>query len=302
MMDLNLEKLTELRNTMKPIPLPEFEGVRYPAVISIRTKGVEKALQELKEIQSRDSDIMICTYPKSGTHWVNEVTNMLIRNKTELDTSSKISTMLEVIPDLSVLDALPSPRLLNTHCSFKYLPKKHIENRCKIIHIIRNPKDVCVSFYYHAKSDPVLDFTGSWDDFFEMWMSDKCAYGPWYNYEKEMEQAEKDYPGMIFTCYFEEMKKDSKREIQRLANFLGIPCTEKTIENIAGTTSFNNMQQNKLDLTKVVSGKGFIYRKGEIGDWKNHFTVAQNERFDVQYTERFKDSSYTLSFEQSIIC
>lgn len=109
-----------------------------------------------------------------GTHWVNEVTNMLIRNKTELDTSSKISTMLEVIPDLSVLDALPSPRLLNTHCSFKYLPKKHIENRCKIIHIIRNPKDVCVSFYYHAKSDPVLDFTGSWDDFFEMWMSDKC--------------------------------------------------------------------------------------------------------------------------------
>ncbi|CAC5371701.1 SULT1 [Mytilus coruscus] len=272
---------------MKPIPLPEFEGVRFPAVIPIRKKGVEKALQDIREMQSRESDIMICTYPKSGTHWVNEVTNMLIRNKTELDTVTKVSTMLEVIPDLSVLDALPSPRLLNTHCSFKYLPKKHIENRCKIIHIIRNPKDVCVSFYYHAKSDPFLDFTGSWDDFFEMWMSDKCPYGSWYNYEKEMEQAEKDFPGMIFTCYFEEMKKDDTGEIQRLANFLGIPCTEKTIANIAETTSFNNMQQNKLDITKVVFGKGFIYRKGEIGDWKNHFTVAQNERFDEQYTERF---------------
>ncbi|CAC5355296.1 SULT1 [Mytilus coruscus] len=185
-----MEKLKELRNTTKQIPLPEFEGVRFPAVIPIRKKGVEKALQDVREIQSRESDIMICTYPKSG------------------------------------------------------------------------------------------------------------PYGSWYNYEKEMEQAEKDFPGMIFTCYFEEMKKDDTGEIQRLANFLEIPCTEKTIANIAETTSFNNMQQNKLDITKVVSGKGFIYRKGEIGDWKNHFTVAQNERFDVQYTERFKGSSYKSFFEQ----
>ncbi|XP_052066939.1 sulfotransferase 1B1-like isoform X2 [Mytilus californianus] len=283
---------------MKPIPLPEYEGVRFPAFNIIREKGIEKAIQDIREIQSRKSDIMICTYPKSGTHWVNEVTNMLIRNKTELDTVTKVSTMLEVIPDLSVLDALPSPRLLNTHYSFKYLPMQHIENRCKIIHMIRNPKDVCVSFYYHSKSDTFLDFTGTWDDFFEMWMSDKCPNGSWYNYEKEMEQAEKDFPGMIFNCYFEEMKKDNTGEIQRLANFLGIPCTEKIIENIAETTSFNHMQKNKLDMTEVISGKGFIYRKGEIGDWKNHFTVAQNERFDVQYTERFKDSSYKLSFEQ----
>ncbi|CAC5371700.1 SULT1 [Mytilus coruscus] len=294
---MDMEKFRELMKATKPGPFPEFEGIRYPPSPPFREKGAEKALQDILQIQSRESDFMICTYPKSGTHWIYEISNMLLRNKTELDTQNKVSTMIEFIPDLTVLDKLQSPRLLNTHCSFKYLPKKHIENGCKIIHMIRNPKDVCVSFYHHLKKQPNIDFKGSWHDFFEIWMSEKCLYGSWYSYEKEMEKAEKLYPGMIFTCYYEKMKKDTKREMKRLSDFLGIQCTESTLENIADATSFQNMQQHKLDSSKELDGKGFIYRKGEIGDWKNHFTVAQNERFDEQYTERFKDSTYTHNFE-----
>ncbi|CAC5362818.1 SULT1 [Mytilus coruscus] len=202
-----------------------------PFEVSVKEKGAEKALRDILQIQSRESDFMICTYPKSGTHWIYEISNMLLRNKTELDTQNKVSTMIEFIPDITVLDKLQSPRLLNTHCSFKYLPKKHIENGCKIIHMIRNPKD------------------------------------------------------------------DTNREIKRLSDFLGIQCTDSTLEDIANATSFRNMQQHKLDSSKEIDGKGFIYRKGEIGNWKNHFTVAQNERFDEQYTERFKDSTYKLNFE-----
>ncbi|VDI40610.1 blast:Sulfotransferase 1C4 [Mytilus galloprovincialis] len=99
---------------------------------------------------------------------------MLLRNKTELDTICKGSTMIEFVPDFTVLDKLESPRLLNSHCLFKYLPKKHIENGCKIIHMIRNPKDVCVSLYHQYTTHPFADFTGSWDDYFEIWMSGKC--------------------------------------------------------------------------------------------------------------------------------
>ncbi|XP_052066943.1 sulfotransferase 1C4-like isoform X2 [Mytilus californianus] len=206
---MDMEKFGELMKAKEPGPWPEFEGIRYPPAPPFREKGVEKALQDILHFQSRESDLLICTYPKS-------------------------------------------------------------------------------------------DFKGSWDDFFEIWMSDKGFYGSWYNYEKEMEKAEKLYPGMILTCYYEKMKKDSTTEIKRLADFLGIQCTESTLKDIAYATSFQNMQQHnmhKLDSSKELDGKGFIYRKGEIGDWKNHFTVAQNERFEEQYTERFKDSTYKLTFE-----
>ena len=46
--------------------------------------------------------------------------------------------MLDAIPALSLLNQAPSPRLINTHLSFRY----------KIVHFVRNPKDVCVSYFY----------------------------------------------------------------------------------------------------------------------------------------------------------
>ncbi|XP_052066958.1 sulfotransferase 1B1-like isoform X2 [Mytilus californianus] len=297
-MALGIEKMKKIIENLKPVPLPEHDGVCYPSFITFREKGAAQTLQDNTNFQSRETDIMICTYPKSGSHWINEITNMLIRKKAELDNLTKASTMLETISDFSVTDILPSPRLLNTHCQFQYLPKKHIENRSKIIHLIRNPKDTCVSYYHHSRKEHIfLSFFGTWNEFFDMWMSGKCAYGSWYTYEKEIEQAEKDFPGMIFTCSYEEIKKDPKAEIRKLADFLEVQCTDTLIEDIAKATSFENMKENKVDLSKAADGITHIYRKGIVGDWKNHFTVAQNEQFDAQYAEEFQDSSYKYMFD-----
>jgi len=35
------------------------------------------------------------------------------------------------------------------------------------------------------------------------------------------------------------------------------------IKDIAKATGFENMQKNKFDITSLIDGKGFIYRKGK---------------------------------------
>nr|KAI8753619.1 sulfotransferase family cytosolic 1B member 1-like [Biomphalaria glabrata] len=53
------------------------------------------------------------------------------------------------------------------------------------------------------------------------------------------------------------------------------------------------------DVLKEIGGKLNFYRKGIIGDWKNMFTVAQNEIFDafVDSCIRNKGLNYTFIYE-----
>lgn len=44
--------------------------------------------------------------------------------------------------------------------------------------------------------------------------------------------------------------------------------------------------------------KWFVFPPGKVGDWKNHFTVAQNEQFDKHYKEKMKNT--TLKFQTQI--
>ena len=77
---------------------------------------------------------------------------MLTEGKAEYRKESKVVTMLEAIPDLKMVEKEKSTRILNTHLPVRWLPNRHLHNGGKIVHVMRNPKDVAVSMYHHLKS------------------------------------------------------------------------------------------------------------------------------------------------------
>ena len=56
-------------------------------------------------------------------------------------------TIMEQSP-ISGIKAQASPRVLSTHLYFDRLPTNFLTNRWKIILVLRNPKDVVVSFFH----------------------------------------------------------------------------------------------------------------------------------------------------------
>ena len=127
--------------------------------------------------------------------------------------------------------------------------------------------------------------------------------------------------------------QDTGREIDKLCSFLGLSPSAEEKKRITGGVQFDNMKKNDMTNYSTIPIMDFkispFMRKGDlkinnqmyvtwkkisnfsyitwlilcgcagkVGDWKNHFTVAQNEEFDEDYKKKMKDP--TLQFRTEI--
>ena len=147
---------------------------------------------------------------------------------------------------------------------------------------MRNVKDALVSLYHFCRGAPTLGhFPGTFDDFMEMVKAKRIR--SWFEWVLGWGEY-KDNPNVIFLRY-EDMKKDLPSEVQRLANFLEIDVTDDVIADVCEKTSFSNMQAD-YNVRGLTDNKipPFI-RKGQVGDWKNHFSEESNAYIEKLYEE-----------------
>ncbi|XP_071093491.1 sulfotransferase 1B1-like [Haliotis cracherodii] len=272
-----------------PISFLEVDGFRYPIVDP-------EIVKDMSQLKVEDDDILLLAYPKSGTHWTWEITSMLLQGKAETIPHWKSKVMVELQPQ-EVIDAFPaSPRVLNTHVRYNQLPLQAREKKCRMIYVLRNPKDVAVSFYNHHKSFENLykNYNGSLNDYLPFFLAGKTDYGSWFDsvlqWEKDIEAQRDRHP--IHIIYYEDMKQNPVEEIRKLAGFLGVSGDDSLYNAVADKCSFENMKEDKEPYDPKFKGKLFVYRKGQVGDWQNWLTPDQNEMFDKLYQEKMKDSKF----------
>lgn len=185
---------------------------------------------------------------------------------------------------LTLFSELQHPRHLKTHLPFKFMPEKVTTRGIKCIYVLRNPKDSLVSYYYFYKSVASFGkFTGSWSDFFEMFLHDNLCYGSILDHYIEWWKHRHD--DNILVLKYEDLLKTPKDQIWKIAKFLKLNTTEEIVDKVDEFTKFKNMKANPATNWTTIpedvdcSISPFM-RKGQIGDWRNHFTVAQNDLFD----------------------
>uniref|UniRef100_A0A8C5A0W0 Sulfotransferase n=1 Tax=Gadus morhua TaxID=8049 RepID=A0A8C5A0W0_GADMO len=290
------------KKTMPPRPdLLDFHGV---SMTHYFTDNWEK----IQNFQARPDDILIATYPKAGTTWVSYILDLLYfsQKKPDRQTSNPI---YERVPFLEIMipnhpsgtdlaDSLDSsPRLIKTHLPIQMIPKSFWEKKCRVVYVARNAKDNAVSFFHFDRMTYVQPEPGDWNSFLQRFMDGKMVFGSWYDHVTGWWERKQSHP-KIHYMFFEDMVEDTGREINKLCSFLGLTSTTKEKDQINNLVQFDNMKKNEMANYSTVKAMDFkispFMRKGKVGDWRNHFTVAQNEQFDEDYKKKMKNT--TLQF------
>lgn len=292
---------------MEKLPRPtlfDFHGVSM-------TKYFTDNWDNVQNFQARPDDILVATFPKAGTTWVSYILDLLYFGNTCQERQATVP-LHHRVPFLEIsipaefgpysgkdqVDSLPTtPRLIKTHLPVQLIPKSFWEQNCRIVYVARNAKDNVVSYFHFNRMNGVQPEPGTWNTFLQSFLEGNVVFGLWHDHVNGWWEKKETYSKLHF-MFYEDMVEDTGREIDKLCSFLGFSPTPEDREKVITGVSFDSMKKN--DMTNYSTAVGLDHkvspfmRKGKVGDWKNHFTVAQNEMFDEHYKQKMKNS--TLQF------
>ena len=260
----------------------------------------------------RDDDIVIATYAKAGTTWVQQiVAQLMFSGDPDLEVAEMSPWIdLRVPPKaikLPIVEAQTHRRFMKTHLPVDALV---FSPKAKYLYIARDGRDVVWSLYnHHANAnqkwyDALNETPGRVgppierppDDirlYWRNWM-DRDGHPFWPHWENIRSWWDiRDLPNVML-IHFAELKRDMPGEIRRIAAFLDMPIDESRWDAIVEYCSFDWMKANA---TKSVplggafwdAGAQVFINKGVNGRWTDTLTPEESAEYEARAVSELGD-------------
>ena len=256
----------------------------------------------------RDDDIIIDTYAKSGTTWVQQIVAQLLFPGEETDLSA-ISPWLDlrVLPKeirLAAIEAQMHRRFVKSHLpvhALVYSP------RAKYIYVARDGRDVVWSLHnHHAHGNEawyamVNDTAGrvgppiepppvSVREYFLTWL-ERNGHPLWPFWEHVRSWWDIRHLPNLLMVHYADLKADLPAELRRIAAFLDIEVDERVWPTIVQHCSFEYMKQDGSRLIPAVEtflhkGAQTFIHKGTNGRWRDELTAQDISRYEQEARAR----------------
>lgn len=257
------------------------------------------------DLKFRDDDIVISTYAKSGTTWMQQIIAQLLFGPDEQLAVAEMSPWLDLrVPPkhikLPAVEAQTHRRFLKTHLPVDALV---FSPKARYVYIGRDGRDVVWSFYnhhinandiwYQALNDtpglvgppmprPPDDIRQYWRE----WM-DGDGYPWWPFWENVRSWWQLRSLANVHFVHFETLKRDMPGEMRKLAAFLDIDVEDSRWPRLVEYCSFDWM---KAHATKSVplggafwdAGAQVFINRGVNGRWKDTLTHTEIEEYEAR--------------------
>jgi len=240
----------------------------------------------------RDDDIVIATYAKSGTTWMQQIVGQLLFDGDPGVAVAEVSPWLDLrVPPkavkLPLVEAQTHRRFLKTHLPVDAL---RFSPRAKYLYIARDGRDVVWSMYnHHANAnrswyEALNDTPGRVGPpieppppdvlrYFDEWLErDGHPFWPFWDNVRSWWQI-RDLPNLKLV-HFADLKRDLPGEIRGIAAFLGIPVPEARWDAIVQHCGFEWMKRNATQTVPMGgafwdAGAEVFIHKGVNGRWRD---------------------------------
>jgi hypothetical protein len=247
-------------------------------------------------------DVFVVSYPRSGNTWTRFLIGNLIYQDEPVTFANIESRLPEIYfnPD-HAMRRLPRPRILKSHECFQ--PQYR-----RIIYIVRDPRDVAVSFYHHnIKAGNIADDYAI-EDFVPRFINAEfdARWGSWAEHVLSWLRLRQNSPGFILLRY-ESMKQQPDADLARVAAFLqncsfrAIDASVEKLQRAVELSSPERMralekqQAHQWVLTrKTRSDKPFV-RSATAGGWKSQLPEQSVAAIESAWGEIMQTLGYELS-------
>lgn len=278
--------------TDTPLPLGEIRRARSLEEMNILSKAStsEAARRHATELKPQPGDVIISTYPKCGTTWMQQIVHGLrSRGNMDFGEISEVVPFMEVALDCGIDLNAPQafqPRAFKTHMSADALPEG-----ARTIVVLRDPMDASVSFYNFMVGWYLEPGTVSLESFIEAYGFDLAnPHNYWAHLASWWTRRDRD---TVQIHCFEDIKTDPAAAVRKVARFIGVDLDGELEALVLEQSSITFMLEHKHQFDDNLlrrardeimglpaDGESSKVKSGKVGASKDLLPEAIAQRFD----------------------